>query len=214
VPDRDHSLQGEEGVGQLLDLLARRPGGEAVGDRLDRLAAVEVGGVFGQGRLDRCDLHPALGYLALLAHRRPDRLTIKADLLRFGAPALAQALLADVAFLGRAGRQGGDPAGAHRGVGGAGRKDLCPAGGEGAQMLGIEALDLGDAVAERAPVDPEALGQLVAQVGLIDVAGGLGLVIDRRVVEAGPAPVRALVALATKTWVWSWGSPALEERWV
>ena len=44
----------------------------------------------------------------------------------------------------------------------------------------------------RLPLDAEAAGQLVAQVGLVDVAGGLGVVVDRRVVEAGPAAVRSL----------------------
>ena len=39
---------------------------------------------------------------------------------------------------------------------------------------------------------PRRLGQLVAQVGLVDVAGGLGVVVDRRVVEPGPAAVRSL----------------------
>ena len=39
---------------------------------------------------------------------------------------------------------------------------------------------------------PEAAAQLVAQMGLVDVAGGLGVVIDRRVVEPGPAAVRPL----------------------
>ena len=36
------------------------------------------------------------------------------------------------------------------------------------------------------------LGQLVAKLGLVEVAGGLGVVVDRRVVEAGPAAVGSL----------------------
>src|SRR4051794_39227468 len=57
-------------------------------------------------------------------------------------------------------------------------------------MLGVEALDLGDAVGDLLPADAEPAGQLIAEVGLIDVAGGLRVVIDRRVVEPGPAAVR------------------------
>jgi hypothetical protein len=69
---------------------------------------------------------------------------------------------------------------------------ICWWRGELAQMLVGEALDLGDAVADLLPADPEAAGQLGAQVGLEDVAGGLGVVVDRRVVEAGPLAVRPL----------------------
>ena len=42
--DLDHRLGGEEGVGELLDLGGRGAAGQRVGDRLDRVAAVEVGG--------------------------------------------------------------------------------------------------------------------------------------------------------------------------
>jgi len=38
-------------------------------------------------------------------------------------------------------------------------------------MLVGEACDLGDALARRLPLDAEAAGQLVAKVGLVDVAG-------------------------------------------
>lgn len=62
-------------------------------------------------------------------------------------------------------------------------------------MLIGKARDLGYALAGPLPLDPEAAGQLVAKVGLIDVAGGCGVVIDRRVVEAGPAAVRPLGAV-------------------
>jgi hypothetical protein len=54
-------------------------------------------------------------------------------------------------------------------------------------MLVGEARNLGDAFAGRLPLDAEAAGQLVSQVGLVDVAGGGCVVVDRRVVEAGPA---------------------------
>ena len=53
-------------------------------------------------------------------------------------------------------------------------------------------LDVGDAVVDRLPLDAEPPGQLVAQVGLVDVAGGLRVLVDRRVVEPRPAAVRPL----------------------
>ena len=59
-------------------------------------------------------------------------------------------------------------------------------------MLVGEALDLGDPLADLLPLDAEAAGQLVAKLGLVEVAGGLGVLVDRRVVEAGPAAVRTL----------------------
>jgi hypothetical protein len=61
-----------------------------------------------------------------------------------------------------------------------------------AELLVGEALDLGDPVLDLPPADPEALGQLVAEVGLVDEPGRFGVFVDRRVVEAGPAAVRAL----------------------
>ena len=60
---------------------------------------------------------------------------------------------------------------------------------------------------------PRLLGQLVAEVRLVDVAGGLRVLIDRRVVEPGPAAVGPMGRVGDRTWVWSWGSPAREERW-
>jgi predicted RNA polymerase sigma factor len=47
-------------------------------------------------------------------------------------------------------------------------------------MLVGEALDLGDSLADLLPRDAEALSQLVAKVRLVDVGGGLGVVVDRR----------------------------------
>jgi hypothetical protein len=61
-----------------------------------------------------------------------------------------------------------------------------------------EARDLGDALAGRLPLDAEAAGQLVAKVGLVDVGGGGRVVIDRRVVEPGPAAVRSLGRVGDK----------------
>ena len=86
--------------------------------------------------------------------------------------------------------EGGDLAGAGGGVGRGGGEDLRAPGREGAEVVGIEALDLGDAVGDLLPADAEPAGQLPPQVRLVDVAGGLRVVVDRRVVEPGPAAVR------------------------
>jgi hypothetical protein len=59
-------------------------------------------------------------------------------------------------------------------------------------MIVGEALDLGDAVADLLPADPEAPGQIGAKVSLKEVARRLGVVVDRRVVKAGPLAVRPL----------------------
>jgi hypothetical protein len=45
-------------------------------------------------------------------------------------------------------------------------------------VVGIEALDLGDPVGHLPPPDAERAGQLPPQVRLIDVAGGLRVVVD------------------------------------
>ena len=119
-----------------------------------------------------------------------DRLAVEADLLGLRAPALPKALLGQVAVLGLPRLKGGDLAGAGGGVGRGGGEDLRPPGREGAEMVGVEALDLGDAVGDLLPADAEPAGQLMAKVRLVDVAGGLRVVVDRRVVEPGPAAVR------------------------
>ena len=54
-------------------------------------------------------------------------------------------------------------------------------------MVGVEALDLREPVNDLAPADAEPLRQLVAQMRLVYVAGGFRVVVDRRVVEPGPA---------------------------
>ena len=120
------------------------------------------------------------------------RLAVEADLPRLGAPALAEVFGGDALLLGLAGRERRHLAGAGGGIGTGRLEDLLAALGELAQVGVGEALDLGDAVADRLPLHAEPLAQLMAEVCLIDVAGGLGVVEDRRVVEAGPAPVRSL----------------------
>jgi hypothetical protein len=59
-------------------------------------------------------------------------------------------------------------------------------------VLGIEALDLGDSVSDLAPLNSEPLGQLATQMSLIDIARRFELVVDARVVEAGPSAIGSL----------------------
>jgi hypothetical protein len=54
-----------------------------------------------------------------------------------------------------------------------------------------EARDLGNPIADLFPLDAEATGKLMAQMGLVDVSGRLGVLVDAGVIEAGPAPVRS-----------------------
>jgi hypothetical protein len=79
----DHRPGSEEGIGGALDLMAGGTVGKQVGNRLDRVAAVEVGGV---GRHLAVELRQRQlgGKLDLLAHRRRDGVAVQADLLGFG----------------------------------------------------------------------------------------------------------------------------------
>jgi len=146
-----------------------------------------VRGVGGKRRLDVGDSDPSLRRLALLAESGADRLAVKTDLLALTPPYLPQALGSQIAVLRLPRRQGRDLPGPGAGPLPRRLEDFLAAGGEGAQVVGVEAPDLGDAVLDLVPADAETAGQLVAKMGLVDVAGGFGVVVDRRVVEPGPA---------------------------
>ena len=47
--------------------------------------------------------------------------------------------------------------------------DLAAAGGELPEHVAADAGDIGDAVADRSPLDPEAAGQLPPQLRLVEV---------------------------------------------
>jgi hypothetical protein len=132
------------------------------------------------------------GQLDLPAHRRRDGIAVQANLLGFGLPALAQVSKLKPRLLAFASGERGDLTSARGGTL-PGRLEYFRAPGrERLQPLVLEALDLGDALPDRLPLDSERPGQLVAKVRLIDVAGGLGVFVDRGVVEAGPFAVWAL----------------------
>jgi hypothetical protein len=69
--------------------------------------------------------------------------------------------------------------------------DLLVAGGEVGEHRGRDAGDLARAVSERPPADAEGSGELGAQDGLGDGAGGLGRLVDGAHVRGRVAPVRA-----------------------
>ena len=109
----------------------RGAGGQVLGDGLDRVAAVEVGGVGGDRALDLRRSERCGRALAAEARGSPRG---QADLLSLGA-SLAQALRGQVALLGPARRQGRDLTARAEALAG-GLEDLLAAGGEGAQVLG------------------------------------------------------------------------------
>src|SRR5439155_11934424 len=67
--------------------------------------------------------------------------------------------------------------------------DLGPALREQPQHLGGDPSYIGDAVADRSPLQAEVAGEGVAEMGLVEVTGGLGLDIQGAAVERRPASV-------------------------
>jgi hypothetical protein len=65
-------------------------------------------------------------------------------------------------------------------------------GGERLDHGAGDAIQVGVTSGGRLPGDPEGPGQLVAERGLVQVAGGLGMPVQRAAVQGRPAPVRAL----------------------
>src|SRR3954470_13504314 len=59
-------------------------------------------------------------------------------------------------------------------------------------MLRGDALDVGDAVVHRSPLDAELAGERAPECRLVNVPGGLGLVEDRPAVERCPQPILTL----------------------
>jgi hypothetical protein len=180
------------GVGGALDLDPLAAVRERLAEGLDRLPAVEVGGVLCHRAVHRLEGEPGRGGLAVVPEQDHD-LDVELDLARPLGPALAQRGWLQLALLGGAGGEGGGLAGGARSIGASrGGEDLGPPGRELAQLVVLEAPELGDPVANLLPLGTEASDQPVAEQGLVEVAGGLGVLVDRGVVEAGPAPVRAL----------------------
>ena len=69
--------------------------------------------------------------------------------------------------------------------------DGCAAAGEGLDQLPVDAPDVGMAVDDRLPGDAEPAGELLAEVGLVEDAGSLGVREQLPRVERAPDPVVA-----------------------
>ena len=72
-----------------------------------------------------------------------------------------------------------------------GLDDLLAPAREHGQHLGGQRSQVGGALAHRPPLQPEPIAHLGAQVRLVEVAGGLGVLVEMAAVERGPAAVRA-----------------------
>jgi hypothetical protein len=205
----DRDRVGEEPVGGAVDLRAARAVAVGGGDRLDDVAPIERGGMLGE----RVELHRARG-------RRPPGSSehlgeggaIEAELVGASAPAVALLTEGDVVVLALArgqggGRRGGSgvlPALAHEPF------DLLAALGELAQDLARDAFDLCGALGDLAPAELQPVGELVAQGGLVDEPGGLGVRVEPS--SAVHQWSRPCTRFRITTWVWSSGSPAREAR--
>ncbi len=112
-----------------------------------------------------------------------------------GALAPGGALVAvEGELLGTAGVQGGDLGGTGGVLASAGHRleDLVAALGEVLDRRPRDSANVRGPVDDGFPVEPEAAGELVAQDGLVEVPGGLGVGVDQPAVERGPAIVRPL----------------------
>ncbi len=70
--------------------------------------------------------------------------------------------------------------------------DLGAAAGELVDRGARDALDLGGTVSDRRPLDPESAGELFSELGLIEVAGRLGVAVEEASVERAPLTVVAV----------------------
>ncbi len=70
------------------------------------------------------------------------------------------------------------------------RLDLLATLREGCDQLGVDAVDVGEAVLDVTPPDTEPGGQLVAELGGVDIAGGLRVVVEAGGVDGPPLAIR------------------------
>ena len=189
----------EELVGHLLDVGHRGAGRDPVTDRPQQVPPIEGRRLFGE----------PLGAQQVLVYRLPigtdggsrDPVEgvgqggrVPADLDGLGLPDVAHRSLVEGLLLGLAGGQGGELGG----PGGAEPDlvevllDLLAAVREVVPHLLVDPDHIGDAIADRAPFDAEPAGELVAQVGFVEVAGGGRVQVERATIQRPPGPVGAL----------------------
>jgi hypothetical protein len=183
---REHELRAEgavDRVGQRIEVGALA---EAVGGGAEQVAAVEVRAALLQVA-DRAD-HVGVAREARRAagpEELADRVAVELELLRPRRPLGPPAVGVDAVVLRIAGAVGGDLGrpGAADAADREGLLDLRPAAREVLDHRPLDPLDVGVAVAGRAPLDPQLAHELGPELGLEDVAGGLGVLI-----EGGAAP--------------------------
>ena len=129
---------------------------------------------------------------AAYAEQCPPGVGVEAELVGAGVPLGEDAVRVDAVLLGLAGVEGGD---LRAGLGVHAELvhpafDLDAAAGERAQHRLGDAGELGQAVVADRPLQAE-VAQLVAEHGLVEAAGGLGLQVQLPPVERGPAAVGA-----------------------
>ena len=196
---RDHPLRGQEGVGQPLAVPGARPGPEPGGQGPHHLGAGEGRGLAREalraGQLRHQTLQPPD---VQLRRRRatedlPELARAEAERLGPRLPLVDQVMGQAPVGLGPAGAQRrhlGRPA-AVGALAGQRRLDLDPAAAEGAHHLARHALEVGHAPAHRAPLHAEPVRETVAELGLVEVAGGGLVAIQGPAVEGAGAPVGA-----------------------
>src|SRR5215218_8847585 len=186
----------KERVGGLLDLADGRALAGRVAEGSEHVAAAEARAVPGQAgrRGQRFEYQLPLG----LRERPPalqaaDAAGVEAEPRGPAAPFRRQHFGSDGAVLHPPRGQGRDLGGVtalgamelHRGF------NLCAPPREGSDDSVRDSADLGRALADRRPSDPEGPRQLGAQLGLVEKAGGARMRVDEAPVESGPAPVIA-----------------------
>ena len=200
LAEGDDVVRREEGVGQLEDVVDAAAGGERVADGLDHVPASEHRGHGGQPVRAR---HPGEELVGLDAAGDRNgsgpspvegvgqRVGVEAEDLGLVPPPGDETGGADVVGLGGPGEVDGVLGGLGAGepVLGEVGFDLGAAGGEGVDEWAGDAGDVGEAVLDRVPLDAEAAGELVAQLGVVEVPDGAAPLVERPAVEGGPAVV-------------------------
>ena len=199
-PDGQDVFGTQEPVDQIQDPVDAASGGEGVADGLDDLTFAERAGpgreTLGAGQPPVEPLGPTAARRRRFdddgpVEHRGERLGVEAERGGPRPPARHQAIGVDAGVLGLAGGVGGV-------LGGPGAVlavlvqvglDLPAPGRELPQHRPRNAGDVGDAVAYRPPLDTEALGELPAQVGFVEVPDGGQPGVQRPAVQRRPPAV-------------------------
>ena len=195
--DHRADLVVEDRVGQLLDQADVGAGQEPLRPGLQDVPAVERGRVGGQpvraGQLAGGDDDgvPVVQPGRLTVQQPGDLASVEAEPNGTGLPPGPQRALVELHLLRNTRVQRRDLRRLGGGLTALGEpgQDLTPALGEVLDHRTWDAGDVGGAVDHRGPGDAEPAGELITQMGLVEVAGGLGLPIQLPAIQRAPAPV-------------------------